>query len=130
MKGKTKMLIISNSGSAEKTVIHLDKYSKTVLTVIASCLVLIAVNLYFSPKDSSAYEQVQDVNIRSINGSSISGGYLPVDLVRIDGSSSKEIRVDLRSINGRSVFGDKVPVDIQGVNGQFFIGGDLPVRVR
>lgn len=122
------MLKISNSN--EKTVIHLDKYSKTVLTVIASCLVLIAVNMYFSPKEGNAYEQVQDVNIRFINGSAISGNYLPIDLVRIDGSSSKEMKVDLKSVNGRSIFGDKIPVDIQGVNGQFFIGGELPVKVR
>jgi len=122
------MLKITNSN--EKVTIHLDKYSKTVLSVIALCLMLIAVNMYFSPKDVNAYDTVQDVNIKSINGSSISGSYLPIDLQRIDGSSSKDLRVDIRSINGRSVFGDKVPVDIQGINGQFFMGSDLPVKVR
>jgi hypothetical protein len=122
------MLKITNSN--EKVTIHLDKYSKAVLSVIAVCLMLIAVNMYFSPKEVNAYDTVQDVNIKSINGSSISGSYLPVDLQRIDGSSSKELRVDIRSINGRSVFGDKVPVDIQGINGQFFMGSDLPVKVR
>ena len=78
----------------------------------------------------NAYDTVQDVNIKSISGSSISGGYLPVDLQRIDGSSSKSLRVDLSSVNGRNIFGDKVPVDIQGINGQFFIGSDLPVKVK
>jgi hypothetical protein len=114
----------------KKTVIHLDIYSKTVLSVIASCLMLIVVNIYFSPKDVNAYDTVQDVNIKYVNGSSLSGSYLPIDLQRIDGSSGRELKVDIKSINGRTVFGDKIPVDIQGINGQFIIGGDLPVRVR
>ncbi len=113
-----------------KTTVNLDKYSKTVLTVIAVCLLLITVNIYFGPGDANAYDTVQDVNLKSINGSSISGGYLPVDLQRIDGSSSKNLRVDVSSVNGRSVFGDKIPVDIQGINGQLFIGSELPVRVK
>lgn len=124
------MLKTTNSGPGEKNIIHLDKYSKIVLSVIASCLVLIAANMYFSPKDVKAYDTVQDVNIKSINGSSISGSYIPVDIQRINGSTGKDLRVDIRSVNGRGVFGDKVPVDIQGINGQFFIGSDLPVKVR
>lgn len=114
----------------ERNVIHLDKYSKVVLSVIAVSLMLIAVNLYLSPKDVNAYDTVQDINIKSINGSSVSSGYLPVDIQRVNGSSGKELKVNVNSVNGRSIFGDKIPVDIQGVNGQFFIGGDLPVRVK
>jgi len=121
---------LKTNPQAVKTTVNLDKYSKSVLTVIAVCLLLITVNIYFSPGDANAYDTVQDVNIRSIGGSSISGGYMPVDLQRIDGSSSKNLKVDISSINGRSVFGDKVPVDIQGVNGQFIIGSELPVKVR
>jgi len=116
-----------------KSVVHLDKYSKILLSIFASCLVLIVVNIYFSPGEVNAYNnsQVQDVNIKSIGGSSVSsGGYMPVDIQRIDGSSSKSLQVDLKSVNGRNVYGDKVPVDIQGVNGQFFIGSELPVRVK
>ncbi len=116
--------------SGTKTIISLDKYSKTVLTAIAVCLMLITANIYFGPKVANAYDTLQDVNIKSINGSSISGGYLPVDLQKIDGSSSKNLKVDLQSVNGRTIFGDKLPVDIQGINGQFFIGSDLPVKVR
>ena len=108
----------------------LDKYTKTVLTAIAVCLVLIVINLYFSPKDLNALQQTQDVNIRSINGSSISGSELPIDLKKIYGSSSNPIGIDLQSISGRNVFGDKVPVDIQSINGQFIIGGELPVKAR
>jgi hypothetical protein len=92
--------------------------------------VLIVTNIYFSPKDAGAYNNVQDVNIKYINGSSISGSYLPIDLQRIDGSTSRELRVDIKSVNGRNIFGDKIPVDIQGINGQFIVGGDLPVKVR
>ena len=124
------MADLNTNSHAVKTTVNLDKYSKSVLTVIAVCLLLITVNIYFSPGDANAYDTVQDVNIRSIGGSSISGGYMPVDLQRIDGSSSKNLKVDISSVNGRSVFGDKVPVDIQGVNGQFIIGSELPVRVR
>jgi hypothetical protein len=119
-----------NNTNTVKTTVNLDKYSKGVLTVIAACLLLITVNIYFGPGDANAYDTVQDVNLKTINGYSISGGYLPIDLQRIDGSSSKNLKVDISSINGRSVFGDKIPVDVQGINGQFFIGSELPVRVK
>ena|SRR5438552_15771600 len=106
----------------------LDKYSKTVLTIIAVCLVLIVINLYFGPKDLNALQQVQDVNLKSINGYSISGSELPIELKKIN--TSGQIGVDIQSVNGRNVFGDKVPVDIQSINGQFIIGGEMPVKVR
>jgi hypothetical protein len=112
------------------TVVQLDKYSRIVLTVIAVCLMLITANIYFSPKDVNAYDTVQDVNLKSINGSSFSGSDLPVDIRRIDGSTSRSLEVDIKSVNGRNVFGDKMPVDIQSINGQFFIGSELPVKVR
>ncbi len=128
-KGKLNMSELNNLQNG-KTIVSLDKYSKTVLSVIALCLMLIVVNIYFGPKDVNAYDTVQDVNIKSISGSSLSGGYLPIDLKRIDGSSSKSLRIDISSVNGRSIFGDKVPVDVQGINGQFFIGSELPVKVK
>lgn len=124
------MLKISSSSSNEKVTIHLDKYSKAVLTVIACSLVLIVMNIYFGPGDANAYDTVQDVNLKTINGYSISGGYMPVDIQRIEGSSGKSLPVDMVSVNGRNVFGDKLPVDIQSINGQFFIGSELPVKVR
>ncbi|MCX7877358.1 MAG: hypothetical protein N2510_01815 [Ignavibacteria bacterium] len=112
------------------SVIHLDRYSKAVLTLIAFFLALITVNLYFSPEDANAISSVQDVNIKTINGYSISGGYIPVDIQRVDGSSNKNLQVDIKTINGRSIYGDKLPVDIQSVNGQFIVGGNLPVTVK
>ncbi len=122
------MLKITESN--QKTVVHLDKYSRIVLSIIAACLILMTVNIYFSPKDVNAYDTVQDVNLKSINGSSFSGSYVPIDIQRIDGSSSRPLEVDIKSVNGRNVFGDKMPVDIQSINGQFFIGSELPVKVR
>lgn len=123
--------MINNSDFQNSVRFSLDKYSKTVLTVIAVCLALITFNIYFGPKDVNAYDTVQDVNIKTIGGSSVSsGGYLPVDIQRIDGSSSRSLKVDLQSVNGRSMYGDKVPVDIQGINGQFLMGGELPVKVK
>lgn len=124
------MIETGTNSQAVKTTVNLDKYSKSVLTVIAVCLMLITVNIYFGPGDANAYDTVQDVNLKSINGYSISSGYIPVDLQKIEGSSSKSLKIDVQSVNGRSIFGDKLPVDIQGINGQFFIGSDLPVKVR
>jgi hypothetical protein len=124
------MLKISSSTANDRVIIHLDKYSKAILTVIACSLVLIVVNIYFSPKDANAYDTVQDVNLKTINGYSISGGYMPVDLQRIEGSTGKSLPVDIKSINSRNVYGDKIPVDIQSINGQFFIGSELPVKVK
>jgi hypothetical protein len=123
------MLKISEN-SANGITVSLDKYSKTVLSVIAVCLALITFNMYFKPSDVNAYSNIQDVNIKNINGYSISGGTLPIDIQKIDGSSSKNLKVDLKSVNGRSIYGDKMPVDIQGINGQFFIGSELPVKVK
>ncbi len=109
-------------------VVSLDRYSKILLSVIAVCLVLIVTNLYFSPGTLHAVETVQDVNIKAINGSSLWGSEIPIEIKKV--SSSNVISIDLKSINGRSVWGDKMPVDIQAINGQFIIGGDLPVKAK
>jgi len=111
-----------------KLVLSFDKYSKILLSVISLCLVLIVINLYFSPGQLHAIETVQDVNIKAINGSSLWGNELPIDLKKV--SSSNEIKVDVSSINDRKIWGDKFPVDIQSINGQFIIGGELPVKAR
>jgi hypothetical protein len=109
----------------------LDKYSKTVLSVIAVCLMLIVVNMYFKPQDVKAIETVQDVNIKSINGSSIWGSEIPVNMKQINGRSiNDDIPVDIHSVNGRNVFGDQVPIDLKSINGISIFGSDLPVRVR
>ncbi|MBZ0201379.1 MAG: hypothetical protein K8I03_00020, partial [Ignavibacteria bacterium] len=71
-----------------KITVSLDRYSRIILSVIAACLLLIVVNIYFGPEDLKAYDTVQDVNLKSINGYSVSGGYLPVDIQRIEGSTS------------------------------------------
>jgi hypothetical protein len=122
--------MLKNTDKSVKTVVQLDKYSRIVLSVIAVCLMLITLNIYFGPKDVNAYDTVQDVNIKSVNGSTLSNSFLPMDLQRISGSTGRALEIDIKSINGRNVFGDKVPVDIQSINGQFFIGGELPVKTK
>jgi len=113
----------------QKTVtFSLDKYSKIVLTAIAVCLVLIVVNMYFSPVKLNASETVMDVNIKSVNGSSLWGNEIPIDLKKV--STNNDLSIDLHSINGRNIFGDKLPVDIQSINGQFIFGGKIPVDTR
>jgi len=109
-------------------VVSLDRYSKILLSVIAVCLVLIVTNLYFSPGTLHALETTQDVNIKSINGSSLWGNEIPIDVKKV--STSNDLNVNLKSINDRNVWGDKLPVDIQSINGQFIIGGELPVKVK
>jgi hypothetical protein len=113
---------------SEKLVVTFDKFSKVLLSVISVCLLLIVINLYFSPGMLHAYDPVQDVNIKSINGSSLYGSELPVNLKKMD--SDDEININLQSIKGRNIWGDKLPVDIQAINGQFIIGSELPVKVR
>ena len=109
----------------------LDKYSKTLLTIISACLLLIVVNIYFSPGKLNALETVQDVNIKSINGSSLWGGELPVNLEKINGSGvNNEIPVNIKSIKGSSLWDSKIPVDIQGVNGSSIYGNSVPVKVN
>lgn len=112
--------------------ISLDKYSKLVLSVIAVCLVLIAANMYLKPSELNAYETTQDVNIKSINGSSLWGSELPVNLKQVNGSSISgyEIPVDLQSVKGRNLWDDKLPVDIKSINGSFIIGTELPVKIK
>ncbi len=109
----------------------LDNYSKIVLSVIAGCLLLIVVNMYFKPQDVKAVETVQDVNIKSINGNSIWGSEIPVNMKQINGRSiNDDIPIDIRSVNGRNVFGDQVPMDLKSINGISIFGSDLPVRIR
>jgi hypothetical protein len=120
------MLKIENKNN--KVVVYLDKYSSILLSVIAVCLLLIVVNLYFSPGSLRAYDTVQDVNIKSINGSSLWGNEIPIEIKKINTSS--DLNINLKSINDRNIWGDKMPVDIQAINGQFIIGGNLPVNVK
>lgn len=125
------MSIIETPGNKKTIKFSLDIYSKAVLSVIAVCLTLITFNIFFGTKSVSAYETVQDVNIKSINGSSISGSEIPVNLKKVDGQSTGDgVPVDIESVKGRSIFGDKLPVDIQSINGQFIFGGNIPVVVH
>jgi hypothetical protein len=123
---------MENPNNMKNLKLSLDIYTKTVLTIIAVCLMLIVTNMYFKPSNVHAIQTVQDVNIKSINGSSLWGSELPVNLKQIDGRSmsNSKIPVDLQTINGRSLWGDQLPVDIKAINGSTIFGSDLPVKVR
>lgn len=109
----------------------LDRYTKTLLTVIAASLLLLVVNLYFSPGKLNALETVQDVNIKSINGTSVWGSELPVNMEKINGRTvNDEIPVNIKSIKGSSLWDSKIPVDIQSVNGSSIYGNSVPVKVN
>lgn len=108
-----------------------DNYTKIMLSIIAVCLLLITFNLYFSPKDLHALQNVQDVNIKSINGQSLWGDELPVNIKEVNGRSiSNGMPVDLQSIKGRDLWDNQIPVDIQKVNGSQITGWDVPVKVK
>jgi hypothetical protein len=108
-----------------------DIYTKIVLSIIALCLLLITFNLYFSPKDLRALQTVQDVNIKSINGQSIWGDELPVNVKEVNSRSiNNGMPVDLQSIKGRDLWDNQIPVDIQKVNGSQIYGYEVPVKVK
>lgn len=95
--------------------VSIDRYTKIVLTTIAVCLLLVVVNMYFKPGSLNALETAQDVNLKYINGSSISGSEVPVDI---------------HSLKGSDLWNNEIPVDLKSVNGNFIFGSDVPVRVR
>lgn len=98
-----------------KLSIGIDGYTKIVLSIIAVCLLLVVVNMYFKPATLHAVETTQDVNLKYINGSSISGSEVPVDI---------------HSLKGSDLWNNEIPVDLKSVNGNFIFGSDVPVRMR
>jgi hypothetical protein len=122
----------SESPKEIKIKFTLDKYTKIVLSVIALCLILTVVNVYFEPGELNASQTVQDVNIKSINGSSLWGNELPVDLKEINSRSinNDNIPVNIQSVKGKDLWDDKLPVDIKSINGSFIYGSEIPVKVK
>jgi hypothetical protein len=110
----------------------LDKYTKTVLSVIALCLLLIVTNIYFSPATLEAQQTAQDVNIKYINGQSLWGNELPVNLKQLNGRSisGDNLPVDIQSLRGRDLWDDKLPIDIKSVNGSSIFGDEVPVKMK
>ena len=109
----------------------LDKYTKIVLTVIAFCLLMMTINFYFKPANLNALEQVQDVNIRSINGSSIYGSEIPVNLQKVNSRSVNDnIPVNIQQLKGWDLWDSQLPVDIKSVNGNMIYGSEVPIKVR
>lgn len=117
----------------EKNIINysLDRYTKIVLSIIAVCLLLITSHLYLSPSNLNALEQVQDVNIKSINGSSIYGNDMPVNLQKINNRDVRDnIPVNIQQTKGWDLWDNNIPVDIKSINGNVIYGSDMPIKVR
>lgn len=109
----------------------LDKYTKIILSVIAVCLTVLTFNTIFKPNILQADNSVQDVNIKSINGNSIWGDEIPINVKKINSKSTYDnIPIDIQSINGRSVWGDQLPIDLKSINGSSIFGGEVPVKVK
>jgi hypothetical protein len=127
-----KKLISIENGNPVTVNFTLDKYTKIVLSIIAVCLILVVTNIYFKPADLTAQQTVQDVNIKSINGSSLWGSEIPVNLKQVNGRSvsGDNIPVDIKSIKGRDLWNDQIPVDLKSINGTFIFGQNVPVKVQ
>lgn len=83
-----------------------DKYTKTILTVIALALCTIVVqNFKFinnaNANNSKILLDDMNVNIKSIGGSSVYG----------------ELPINLKAIGGSSFYGSVLPINIKEVNG-------------
>lgn len=123
------MDIQSNEKTKDVSIkLKVDIYTKTILTVIAVSLFIIAGNSIFKTQNLRASDNVQDVNIKSVNGTDISGFGLPVDLKQLNGKTLYEMPVDIKTIDGHDIWNDELPVDIKAVNSNPIFGSDMPVR--
>jgi hypothetical protein len=109
----------------------LDKYTKILLSIIAVSLLMITIGIYVKPSNLNALEQVQDINIKSINGSSIYGSELPVNLQKVNSRSVNDnIPVNIQQLKGWDLWDSQLPVDIKSVNGNMIYGSEVPIKVR
>ncbi|MES2593020.1 MAG: hypothetical protein V4608_14150 [Bacteroidota bacterium] len=117
-----------------------DLYTKTVLTVIATALVLLVLqntiifneakadkinfnsfsSVPINPDGSinvKLISEQMDVNIKSIGGSSVYGA-LPMNLKEISGSSfNGTLPVNFKELGGNAISSSGLPVNIESVNG-------------
>ncbi|MGA2668198.1 MAG: hypothetical protein ABSF32_04700 [Ignavibacteria bacterium] len=124
---------LNTTGETQKSEIKytLDGYTKLILSIIAFCLILMTVNIYLKPVNLNAQQQIQDVNLKSINGNSIYGSELPVNLQRINGRSINDnIPVNIQQLKGWDLWDSQLPVDIKSVNGNMIYGSEVPIKVR
>lgn len=100
-----------------------DFYTKTILTVIAICLVLIVFKQYdFMP---SAYASEGS---RKVEGTTENDSPVQIMDVRIvDINTYKEMKVNVTKIDSR----DNMPVNVKEIGGGWIShGGPLPVKVK
>jgi len=71
-----------------------DRYTKTILTIIAIALCVMLVKPIFVSESVRAYNGVLDVNIKEIGGKRVYGS----------------LEVDIKKVNGRTYMGSEVPV--------------------
>jgi hypothetical protein len=111
-------------------IIKTDKFTRFLLSVIAIALVAIVIKLYFTPERAIATPSVMDVNIKSIDGRSISGGMISVNLEQMNGRNiSNSLPVNLNSINNLNIPANGIPVDIKCVAGNSQYNGTLSVKI-
>ncbi|MDQ3047746.1 MAG: hypothetical protein M3R27_09380 [Bacteroidota bacterium] len=126
-----------------------DLYTKSILTVIAAALSIIAVRQFPITNEANAAKpdfnkfasvpvnedgsinvkmvSDMDVNIRSIGGSSVYGA-LPINLKEIGGSSFYgSLPVNFKEIGGSSISSSGIPVNIESVDG-ISIYSAIPVK--
>ncbi len=127
-----------------------DLYTKSVLTVIAGALLVLAYqNVTFVSEakadkpDFNKFANIpintdgsinvklisdqMDVNIKSIGGSSVYGN-LPVNLKEVGGSSFYgAIPVNVKELSGSSINTSGIPVNIKSVDGSS-VGSAIPVK--
>jgi hypothetical protein len=113
-----------------ENIIKTDKFTKFLLSIIAIALVAIVVKLYFSPEKAIAGPNVMDVNIKYVDGRSVSSGVLSVNLEQVDGRSvSGAIPVSLNALNNSGISSAAIPVELKTVGGTAPNNGVLLVKV-
>ena len=110
-----------------------DLYTKSVLTVIAFALCIIAFkNMNFveqaKAESKSMISDEINVNIAHIGGSSVYST-LPINIKEMNGSSISTLPINVKELNGSSFYG-ALPINIKEVYGTAVNMNGLPVNIE
>ena len=110
-----------------------DLYTKSVLTVIAFALCVIAFkNMTFveqaKAESKNLISDEINVNIAHIGGSSVYNT-LPINIKEMNGSSFNSIPVNLKELNGSSFYG-ALPINVKEVYGTAVSMNGIPVNIE